>query len=126
MKAPNLESFSVSRPLAQVGHCRGSAAVGARRKQMRRQQLIERVDHFRDFQILGLVDRADEVAPEVAQHVAPRHFVVGDQIELFFEAGGEIVLDIFGEKAFEERDDDAAAVLRIAAAACRAARICGP
>ena len=41
------------------------------------------------------------------------HFAVGDQVELVFEARGEIIFDIFGEKAFEEGDDDAAAVLRI-------------
>ena len=34
----------------------------------------------------------------------------GDLVELFFEAGGEIIFDIAGEEAFEERDDDAALV----------------
>ena len=38
------------------------AAVLARREQVRRQHLVERVDHLRDAQLLDVVDRADEVA----------------------------------------------------------------
>ncbi len=113
MKAPNLESFSVSRPLAQVGHCRGSPPSARGGNRCGAKQRVERVDDFGDLQVLDLADRADEVAPEVAQHVAPGDLVVRDQIELFLERGGEIVLDVFGEEAFQERDDDAAAVLRI-------------
>ena len=93
---------------------------------MRRQQLVERVDHLGDLQILDLIDSADEAAPEVAQHLAPRHFVVGDEIELFLEAGGEIVLDVFGEEALEEGDHNAARGPPETAGACRAAHICGP
>ena len=100
--------------------------VGARREQVRRQHFIERIDHLRDFQILDLIDRDDEVAPEIAQHVAPRHLIVGNEVELFFETGGEIVLDVSGKKAFEEGDDDASAVLGMQPLLCRAARICGP
>ncbi len=93
---------------------------------MRRQHLVERVDHLGDAQVLDLVDRADEIAPEVAQHVAPGDLVVGDAVELLLEIGGEIVFDISGEEAFEERDDDAAAVLGNEPLLVDAAHICGP
>src|ERR1700692_894502 len=107
MKEPNLLRLSSSWPLTQI------PAVLARLEQMRRQHRIEGVDHRGDFQILGVVDSADEIAPEVAQHIAPRHFAVGNEIELLFEARREIVLDIFCEKALEESDHDTSAVLRI-------------
>ena len=113
MKAPNLDELQ---PQPAVAAGRADARIGAvlaRREQMRRQHLIERVDHAGNLQILGVVDRADEIAPEIAQHLAPRHLAVGDEIELLFEAGGEIVFDVFGEIAFQERDHDAAAVLGV-------------
>ena len=93
------------RALARIG------AVGLRRKQMRRQHLVERVDHLRDAQLLDVVDRADEVLPEVAQHVLVGQLVVGNLVELLFEAGGEIVFDVAGEEVFQERDQHAALVL---------------
>ena len=93
---------------------------------MRRQHLVEHVEHLGDAQILDLVDRADEVAPEIAQHLAPVDLVVGDAVELLFETGGEIVLDVAGEETLQERDHDAALVLRHTAASCRAAHSCGP
>ena len=113
MKAPNLDSFSVSRPLVQFGHWRGSPPSARGGNRCGASSASSASITCGDFQVLGLVDRADEVAPEIAQHVAPRHLVVGDEIELLLEAGREIVFDVFGEEAFEEGDDDAAAVLRI-------------
>ena len=80
---------------------------------MRREQAVERVDDRGHFQVLGLVDRGDEVAPEIAQDFAPVDFAVGDQIELLFKPRRKIVFDVFGEETFEEGDDDAAAILRI-------------
>src|SRR3954452_6149461 len=58
------------RALARVG------AVRARRKQMRRQHLVERVYDLRDAQLLDVADGGGEIAPEVAQQVAPGHLVV--------------------------------------------------
>ena len=114
-------------PAGAAGRARPRiAAVRARRKQMRRQQRVERIDHLGDFQILDLVDRADEVAPEIAQHVAPGDLVVGDEIELLLELGREIVFDISGEEAFQERDDDAAAVLRMQPPLVEPHISCGP
>src|SRR5580698_10914627 len=75
------------------------------------QQFVERVDHIRDFEILGLVDRADETLPEIAQQVAPCHFAVGYEVELFLKVGGEIVLNVFRKETLEKRHDDTAAVL---------------
>src|SRR6202023_3735311 len=91
--------FGEFQPQPAVAAGRAYARIGAvlaRREQMRRQHLIERVDHAGNLQILGAADGADEVAPEIAQHFAPRHFAVGDEIELFFEARGEIVFDVLG------------------------------
>ncbi len=79
---------------------------------MRAEHLVERVDHLADLEVLDLADRAREVAPEIAQQVAPFEFVVGDAVELVLEAGGEIVFDVAREKILQERDHDAAAVLR--------------
>ena len=87
------------------------AAVLARREQVRRQHLVERVDHLRDAQLLDVADRADEVGPEVAQQVAPGHLVVGDLVELLFEIGGEIVFDVAREEVLQERGEHAALVL---------------
>ena len=78
---------------------------------MRRQHLVERVEHLRDAQVLDLADRAGEVAPEVAQHVLPGELVVGDLVELLFQVGGEVVFDVAGEEALQERGHQAALVL---------------
>src|SRR6185437_17145422 len=98
-------AVAAGRALARI-----AAAVGAGREEMRRQQLVQGIDHLRDLQVLDLVDRADETAPEIAQDFAPGYFVVGDEIELFLEAGGEIILDVFGKEALEKGDHNAPAV----------------
>ena len=89
----------------------GIAAILARRIDVRTQHLVEHVEHLRDFQILDVVDRADEIDPEIPQHLLPGDFVVGDAVEFFLEIGGEIVFDVTREKTFQERDHDAALVL---------------
>ena len=115
MKAPNLPSLSES---ATVAAGRADARIGAvlaGREQVRREHVVEHVEHFADADVLDAVDRADEVAPEVAQHLAPVDFAVGDAVEVFLEAGGEFVLDVAGEEVLQERDDDAALVLGVEA-----------
>ena len=97
-------AFAV-RALARIG------AVRARREQVRRQHLVERVDHLRDAQLLDVADRGGELAPEVAQQLAPGELVVGDAVELLFEVGGEVVFDVAREEAFQERGQHAALVL---------------
>src|SRR5262249_52400566 len=87
------------------------AAVGARWEDVRRQHVVEDIDDLADLQVLDLADRAREVAPEIAQQVAPFHLVVGDAVELVLQPGGEVVLDVAREEVLQERDDDAAAVL---------------
>ena len=49
--------------------------------------------------------------PEVAQHVLPLELAVGDEVELLLQVGGEVVLDVALEEAFQERRDEAALVL---------------
>src|SRR5262249_2940820 len=68
--------------------------VRARRKQMRRQHLVECVDDLRDTQLLDVAHGGGELAPKVAQQVAPGHLVVGDAIELLFETSREVVFDV--------------------------------
>ena len=60
---------------------------------------------------LMLVDRADEIAPEVAQHLAPGDLAVGDAVEVLFQPRGEFILDVAGEEVFEKHHDHAALVL---------------
>ena len=78
---------------------------------MRAEKLVEMIEHLGDAQVLGLVDVAGELPPELAQHLLPRQVAVGDPIELLLEVGGEVVFDIAPEKAFEEGGDEAALVL---------------
>ena len=82
---------------------------------MRPEHVVERIEHLGDAQILDLVDRADEVAPEILQHLLPVDLVVGDAVELFFQRGGEIIFDIALEEVFQEGDHDAALVLAMQA-----------
>ena len=52
MKAPNLPSLSDRRPVPQDGQAARIDAVLARRKNVRRQHLVERVEHLADAQVL--------------------------------------------------------------------------
>src|SRR6185312_4673131 len=87
------------------------AAIRAGRIDVRAQHVVEHVEHFGDAQILDVVDRADEAAPEILQHLLPGNLVVRDAVELLFQVGGEIILDIAAEEILQERDHDAALVL---------------
>src|ERR1700722_5203911 len=87
------------------------AAILARRIDVRSQHVVERIEHLGDAQVLDLVHRADEVDPEILQHLLPGNLVVGDAIELFFKGGGEVIFDITREEVFQERDHDAPLVL---------------
>ena len=77
---------------------------------MRLEQIVERVQHLGNAQILDLVDRADEANPELLQHFLPIDLIVGNAIELFFERSREIVFHVALEKTLQEADDDAAFV----------------
>ncbi len=78
---------------------------------MRAQDLVQRLQHVADAQVLDLVDGADEVAPEVAQHVLVLELAVGDEVELLLQVGREVVLHVALEEALQERRDQAALVL---------------
>src|SRR4029077_2720086 len=93
----------------------GVAAVLARGVNVWPQHVVERIQHLGYPQVLDLVHRADEVAPEILQHLFPGNLVVRDAVELFFEAGGEIVFDVAREEIFKERNHDAAFVLAMQA-----------
>ncbi len=85
-------------------------AIRARRIDVRAQHVVERIEDLRHPQVLDLVDGADEVAPEILQHLLPGDFVVGDAVELIFQRRGEIIFDITREEVLQERDHDAALV----------------
>src|SRR5271165_7306837 len=65
--------------------------------------LIEGSQHLADRQILGAVDRGGKIPPEVPQHFLPVDATAGDVVELVFEVGGKVVLDIALEKARQKR-----------------------
>ena len=112
MKAPYLpEILRLRRPAPHFGHERGSAPSSRAGKMCGPKDLVQRFQHFADAQILDLVDRAGELAPEIAQHVLPGELAVGDEVELLLQVGGEIVFDVALEEAFEEGDDEPALVL---------------
>ena len=79
---------------------------------MRAKQFVEAVENLRGAQILCFIHRSGEVLPEIAQHLFPVDLIVGDEIELFFETGGEIEFDIAREEAFEKGDDEPPLVFR--------------
>ncbi len=82
---------------------------------MRPQHVVERIEHLGDAEILDVIDGADEIAPEILQHLLPGNLVVGDAVELFFQISGEIIFDVAPEEVFQEGDDDAALVLAVQA-----------
>ena len=111
MKAPNLPTLRLRRPSPQFGHWRGSPPSGLGREDVRAEQLVQRVQHLADAQVLDLPDAGREVAPEVAQHVLPLELAVGDEVELLLQVGREIVLDVALEEGLQEGRDEAALVL---------------
>ena len=112
MKEPNLPSLSDNCPVPQEGHLRASLAVGAGREDVRRQDVVQRVQHIGHAQFLDVLQRAGEVLPEVAQQVLPVDLAGRDAVELLFEIGGEVVFDVAAEEAFEEGRHHPALVLR--------------
>ncbi len=86
------------------------AAVGTRFVDVFAEHRIEHVQHFGHAHVLDAVDGADEVGPEIPQDLLPGDFIIRDFVELLFEIGGEVELDVTREEVLQERDDDAALV----------------
>ncbi|MPM10723.1 hypothetical protein SDC9_57057 [bioreactor metagenome] len=86
-------------------------AVGARRIEMRAENLVDLVEHLGDPQLGGLADRRREVAPEAGEHVLVIAVAGRDVVELFLEIGGEIIFDVTAEVVRQEGGDEAAGVL---------------
>ena len=87
---------------------------------MRREQLVERVDHLRDAPFLDLVDLLAERVPELAQHLFPVPAAGGDLVQLGLQIGGEPRLHVLIEEPDQEGGDHAAALLGHEAAALEA------
>ena len=111
MKPPNLPSLSESLPVSQFGHLRGSvpSARGGNRCGA----------SISSSASMTCATRSSLMSPTAAvksrqksrSSVAPGHLVVGDAVELLLEVGGEVVFDVAGEEAFQERRQHAALVL---------------
>src|SRR4029078_2227649 len=78
---------------------------------VRTKQVVQRIEPLGNPQIADIVHRADELAPEVTQHVLPFQLARRDEVELFLKVGGEVVFDIAAEEAFEESRYQAPLVL---------------
>ena len=89
----------------------GIVARAVRRKEMRPQFLVQGFQNLGDPQGLGVIHRRREFAPELVQHAAPFDTAAGNIIQLVFQVGGEIVLDVAVEEIFQEGGDHPAAVL---------------
>ena len=74
------------------------------------EQVVERIQHLRDPQILDLGGMARELFPKIAQHLLVVEFAGRNLVELLFEPGREAELDIAGKEALEKGGDEAAAV----------------
>ena len=97
--------------MPQTGQVRGSLPSPLSGKTWGPSILVQRLEHVADAQVLDLADRRREVAPEVAQHLAPLEVAVGDEVELLLQVGGEVVLDVALEEALQEGDDQPPFVL---------------
>src|SRR3569623_2301839 len=62
--------------------------------------------------LLGL-QFAIEALPKLAQQLRPYALAVGDVVELVFQLGGEVVIDVMGEMPGQEAIDQAADVGRL-------------
>ena len=90
----------------------GIFAVFRLGEEMRPQIGVQRIQHLGDGQILGAIDGAVEMVPEIAQHLLVVDPPAGDVVELVFQLGGEIVLDVTLEEVRQEGGDHPAAILR--------------
>src|SRR5205807_5996993 len=64
------------------------------REKMRPERLVESGQHLADRQFLGAVDCGGKIPPEVPQYFLPVDASAGDVVELVFQVGGKIVLDV--------------------------------
>ena len=93
------------RTAARVG------AVGTLREDMGSENAVEGIEHLTDPQVLGAVQSGRELLPEAAQDLLPVDLVVRDAVEILLEARREVVFDVAGEEALEERRHQHALVL---------------
>ncbi len=99
-------------PGAAVGAGARVAAVLAGRVEMRRQHLVDLVQHFRDAQVRRLCQMGGEVAPEAGQHVLPVTMARAHVVKLVLELGGEIVAHVLAEIVGQEGGHQPPLVLR--------------
>ena len=98
------------RALARID--RVAFRVVARREEVWPQHFVDRIDHVGDAQLRRCADGGRELGPEVAEEILPRQLAVGDEVELLFQRGGEIVFHVTREEFLEEDGDQAALVFR--------------
>ena len=127
MKAPPVRAVRMEQPPRAADRADARvAAVRAGRIEVRRQDLVDLVQHLADAQVRRLGDGGREVAPEPGQHVLVVGLARADLVELVLETGGEVVLHVAAEVVGQERRDEAALVLGDQAVLVLARRIRGP
>ena len=80
-------------------------------EKVRAERLVESGQHLADRQFLGAVDCGGEIAPEVPQYFLPVDASAGYVVELVFQVGGKIVLDVALEEVRQKCGDQAPSVL---------------
>ena len=85
--------------------------VFGRREQVRLQHLVDLLEHLGDAQLGGLGDRGREIAPEPAQQLLVVRLAVRDPVQILFQIGGEVIIDVAPEVVGQERCDEPSLVL---------------
>src|SRR4029079_6899738 len=89
--------LKIQRAVAAIGAGARIAAIALVREDMGAEQVGQRVQHLGGAQILGAVEGRRKVARESPQDLLQIELMMGDPVELLFEGGGKIELDITSE-----------------------------
>ena len=90
---------------------RGLVFLGLR-EEMRPQSLIQRINDIGDCQVFCAINSLMEGVPEFVQHNLVIHPVCRNFIQLVFQIGGEIVLNIAFKKVRQEGRDETPHIFR--------------
>ena len=72
----------------------GVAAIGTRRVEMRREEIVQLLQHLANPQVRGFGNRRTEVAPEAGQHILVVAVPRRDIVKLGLKVSGEVIFDI--------------------------------
>src|SRR5690606_28601691 len=100
-----------SSDLDALGALARIAAIGFRREEVVREELVEHLGDFGRLALHHLVALRLEVAPERFEDRLPFGAPAGDVVELLLHFGGEVVGDVAGKEALEERGQQTPRIL---------------